>query len=95
MLKSLILNGRHVDINHINQYSPNTDFERSTITFIQKWVEESKPFKVRTSGSTGTPKDIIIQRSQMMASAQATNTFFKLTSGDTVFLCLNPIQRLK
>lgn len=89
MLKSLILNGRHVDINHINQYRPNTDFERSTITFIQKWVEESKPFKVRTSGSTGTPKDIIIQRSQMMASAQATNTFFKLTPGDTVFLCLN------
>ncbi|HAB90170.1 MAG TPA: hypothetical protein DCF84_06500, partial [Bacteroidetes bacterium] len=46
-------------------------------------------FSFQTSGSTGKAKNISIQRAQILASAQASLTFFKLTPGQRVLLCLS------
>ncbi len=46
-------------------------------------------FSFQTSGSTGKAKTISIHRKQIVASAQASLAFFKLTPGQRVLLCLS------
>ncbi|MEM6525117.1 MAG: AMP-binding protein [Bacteroidota bacterium] len=89
MIGSLTVNNRVVDLNHLPEFKPLTDFENSTIEFIHTWLSGEREFSIQTSGSTGKPKRINLTRDQMEASARATNSFFGLTKGDTIFVCLN------
>ena len=46
-------------------------------------------FSFQTSGSTGKAKNVSIHREQIIASAQASLKFFKITRGQRVLLCLS------
>ncbi len=54
--------------------------------FIAEWNNRLDYVEAHTSGSTGTPKRIRLLKSDMLASAHATNTFFSLGEND-IFLC--------
>lgn len=54
--------------------------------FEQEWLNDKPYINANTSGSTGTPKAIRLLKSDMKASARATNTFFGLGQG-SVFAC--------
>ncbi|EDM43971.1 putative O-succinylbenzoate--CoA ligase [unidentified eubacterium SCB49] len=64
------------------------DFEKVIGEFIVAWLSNTLTVTVKTSGSTGTPKDILLQKKQMLASAQATGAFFNLSEGTSALLCL-------
>ena len=57
-------------------------------TFMQEWFGEKGIITIRTSGSTGTPKTIGLKREHMVNSSKATASFFSLSSGSRVLLCL-------
>lgn len=54
--------------------------------FEKEWWEESKYVSAHTSGSTGKPKHISLLKSDMVRSAEATNSFFGLDK-DSVLVC--------
>ena len=56
--------------------------------FLFEWVSGAEKFLVHTSGSTGTPKPLYIQRTQMEASARATNGFLGLGAGTRSLIAL-------
>ncbi len=64
------------------------DYEQKIGKFIAKWLADTPTITVKTSGSTGTPKKIVLQKEQMIASAQATDVFFKLGENTSALLCL-------
>lgn len=86
------VNGRAILLNHIcsGQLPGGSEFEGSLFGFVRQWIEGGDDFELMTSGSTGDPKRISINRSQMVASAEATATALKLKSGMTSLLCLSP-----
>lgn len=56
---------------------------------VAQWLDGAATFTLYTSGSTGPPKPITIQRSQLIASAQATARAFALPKGSRVLVCLH------
>jgi len=65
------------------------EHEISIGAFITQWLDESDFVIVNTSGSTGKPKKVKLLKAQMINSAQATGTFFKLGEKNTALLCLS------
>lgn len=57
--------------------------------FLQHWFTTNEPVLTQTSGSTGSPKSIVLQRSQMIASAQLTALHFGFRPGMRVLLPLS------
>lgn len=57
--------------------------------FLHEWYNDSPTLPVRTSGSTGTPKVMLVEKSRMIESAQATCSFLELKPGDTALLCMS------
>lgn len=66
------------------------DFAKAAISFCQEWLSGENIFTQHTSGSTGTPKIIEISRGQMIASAKATQEFFKTDENTKLLCCLDP-----
>ena len=56
--------------------------------FLQDWFSDDKTITVKTSGSTGKPKTILLQKKQMINSAQGTGNYFDLKENTSVLLCL-------
>lgn len=48
------------------------------VRFMKEWGSQSHSIQAYTSGSTGTPKEIHLLKSDMIQSARATNSFFKI-----------------
>ena len=46
--------------------------------FMAQWLDSSLFISAHTSGSTGSPKPVSLLKSDMMASARATNAFFEI-----------------
>jgi O-succinylbenzoic acid--CoA ligase len=71
---SLSINGREVQLTDILSQSvtSESDFERETFLFIEKWMNGAESVTLYTSGSTGIPKEITLTRSQLQQSAQRT-----------------------
>jgi O-succinylbenzoic acid--CoA ligase len=65
-------------------------FEKDIISFIVEWISGKESFDLKTSGSTGQPKIITIHRDQMIASAEKTLKYLKITSRGKALLCLHP-----
>ncbi len=59
--------------------------------FVKEWLKETPFIELKTSGSTGQPKDILVAKSQMLASAAMTAAYFGFEKGHTALLCL-PVQ---
>lgn len=57
--------------------------------FILEWLNANNFIEVQTSGSTGKPKNIILRKTHVENSAQATNLFFNLVEGTSALLCLS------
>lgn len=66
------------------------EFAKPAILFCMDWLFKKDTFEQQTSGSTGTPKKIEISRSQMIASAQATQAFFLTGESSKLLCCLDP-----
>lgn len=60
-----------------------------TAEFIDEWLSDAPFVVAHTSGSTGAPKEIRLQKSDMRASARATNAFFGLGHGSLAALPLS------
>lgn len=57
--------------------------------FLDEWNNGDDYILAQTSGSTGTPTEIRLLKSDMEASARATNTFFNITSGSRLMCPLS------
>lgn len=57
--------------------------------FINQWRSDCATISAHTSGSTGTPKHIELLKSDMRASAMATNTFFGINEQSTIGMALS------
>ena len=66
-------------------------WEKAIYQFILEWFDQGPFIIAHTSGSTGKPKEIRLEKSRMIASAQATINHLSLKKGDKALLCL-PIQ---
>ncbi len=92
---NLMLNSHFYTKNELIFFIEN-ELEKTTIDthnkslylFIKEWLNDEEFIEVKTSGSTGKPKIIQIRKKQMVASAKATGTFFKLNKNDKALLCL-------
>ncbi|MCG8385415.1 MAG: AMP-binding protein [Cytophagales bacterium] len=89
MVPFVHLNGRLVEVSRLASFEVGSEFERSTVEFLQQWQQGQDRFDLYTSGSTGKPTKISIQRQQMVASANMTIEAFNLLPNDTLHLCLN------
>ncbi|MCH5327614.1 MAG: AMP-binding protein [Coprobacter sp.] len=58
--------------------------------FLREWFSPGDTVSARTSGSTGAPQQLDLRKSDMRASARLTNSFFGITAGSTLLLCLSP-----
>lgn len=59
-------------------------------TFLNEWRNSANFVSAHTSGSTGAPKLIKLLKRDMEVSAQATNSFFGITSSSHLLLPLSP-----
>lgn len=57
--------------------------------FLKEWNNDSPFVEARTSGSTGAPKRILLQKTDMLVSARATNAFFGINSGSVLAIPLS------
>lgn len=64
-------------------------WEKTIFQFLMDWFNEQDEILVNTSGSTGNPKTISLRKNAMVASAQATNSFFSLNAHSSALLCLS------
>ena len=58
--------------------------------FLAEWSNADDFITAHTSGSTGTPKVIHLLKSDMLASARATNARFGIGARSRLLLCLSP-----
>jgi len=59
------------------------------VDFCKDWLSGKDQFAFHTSGSTGTPKKILLNRTQLEASAKATINALQLAPDENIFVCLN------
>ncbi|MGV6829259.1 MAG: AMP-binding protein [Flavobacteriales bacterium] len=65
------------------------DYEVAIGNFLEQWLNFEPTIKVKTSGSTGNPKEILLLKTQMIASAKATGNYFQLPESTKALLCLS------
>lgn len=87
----LSLNNKPVALSSIQQGNVTTesDFEKASLDFIHRWLNNQQAFTLQTSGSTGTPKKIEVTREQLIASATATIKALELKENDHALICLS------
>ena len=82
---SSFINFLDIELNHISI----PDWKKDIYVFALAWLDHRKnTFEVQTSGSTGKAKTIILQRDDMIKSAQATGKALGIKKHDTALLCL-------
>jgi len=64
-------------------------YEVSMARFLEEWLSFDPTINVQTSGATGSPKVIVLSKQQMMNSAKATGTYFKVGEETKALLCLS------
>ncbi len=91
----LIINGTHYSNQELiglakkgDQLPKEKQWLQPLYRFIGQWLDDSPTVRLQTSGSTGEPKIIIAPKKALIASAQATASFFRFKKGDTILLCL-------
>lgn len=92
--ENLMLNGkiysRSALLELASKKMPNCAvWEKTIFQFLLDWFNGQDEILVNTSGSTGNPKTIRLWKNAMVASAQATNSFFSLNAHSSALLCLS------
>jgi O-succinylbenzoic acid--CoA ligase len=65
------------------------DYEIAMAMFLEEWLNFDTTIKVKTSGSTDVSKEITLSKKQMINSAVATGSYFKLGENTEALLCLS------
>lgn len=87
----LNINETTVSKNNLQKFHyESSGWQQNIISFLIDWYNEIEHVNIYTSGSTGKPKEISLLKTDMLASANATNKHFNLSIGSTYFLCLAP-----
>jgi O-succinylbenzoic acid--CoA ligase len=91
LFTTLELNGREIELTAIRNRSvaARSEFEQSTLSFLEQWLNGQEIFIQQTSGSTGNPTTISLTRSQLTASALRTLTALPVQAGQTALVCLD------
>jgi len=69
--------------------SKTKPWERNLFEFITEWLNHEPFISVKTSGSTGKPKLLQLDKNKMVASANLTAEYLKITADDNALLCLS------
>lgn len=69
--------------------APGSVLTRRATEFIDEWLSDRPYVEAHTSGTTGAPKAIRLLKTDMMASATATNRFFGIDSSSLLLLPLS------
>ena len=65
--------------------------EKKVIKVVTDWLSNTTEFNLTTSGSTGKPSNILLQREQLIYSAQTSLDYLnREKSIQTTLLCINP-----
>jgi O-succinylbenzoic acid--CoA ligase len=88
---NIVIEGRKMSFEDIKaaQWPDQKPYYEASLRFCHKWINGKTGYELKTSGSTGIPKTILVQREQMILSAQATRRFFNLDAAPTLLCCLN------
>ncbi|WP_010522525.1 AMP-binding protein [Aquimarina agarivorans] len=91
---SFLLNNKRYTNSSLEAYAHHLvrtgeEFEVEIGDFLLDWLDDSDIIEVKTSGSTGPPKTIEVYKTQMINSAKATGTFFKIPEESNALLCLS------
>ena len=87
---TVCINGRSHEVKALLQTRPAVPpgIEADTLDFLAQWYDGEDHITVHTSGSTGPPKAILLSKRFVARSALRTLTFFQLTPGRRILLCL-------
>lgn len=66
------------------------EIQKFVNSFLHEFESDSDYIVAHTSGSTGSPKDIKLLKSDMLASATATNNFFNIGRNSIILSPLSP-----
>lgn len=69
--------------------TPTDPYFKTAYDFARAWLEGATEFVLTTSGSTGVPKPIVLQKSQLEASARMTGAALNLPAQTKALVCLN------
>lgn len=67
----------------------NEELNTALEQFLNDWRSDSPVIEAHTSGSTGSPKRILLSKSDMKVSAEATCQYFGISSNSLLFLPLS------
>lgn len=76
----------------IHFYNCSQDTEDQVKEILKFWESSRDEWRLKTSGSTGEPSSVILRRSALLASAQATLQYFGLKARTRALLCLPPAK---
>ncbi|MCH2213881.1 MAG: AMP-binding protein [Flavobacteriales bacterium] len=82
------LNGKFISKGELKSVSPKDEFEGQIINYCQELFDGSSEAEIHTSGSTGKKKTILFQKSSLIQSAEATNSYFGLSAETKALLSL-------
>lgn len=68
---------------------PTEPYFKAAYDFAKAWLDGETEFVLNTSGSTGVPKPIVLQKSQMEASARMTGAALNVPAKTKALVCLN------
>ncbi len=96
MMSTFRLNGTPYNPGSLKQFCDQQlegrelpDWKKELYSFILEWLDPSvRVLEQLTSGTTGTPGRIQLFRESMIRSAESTCSYFELTPGTPVLLCL-------
>lgn len=88
------LNGKSYTLSKLINVAEAMQFEgdeeeKIMADFLLNWLYPKDTILANTSGSTGSPKTITLDKTKMIASAQATGAYFDLKEGTKALHCLS------
>jgi len=86
--KGIRLNGRFIQFSELNKPDGTDLFETEVISYCRQLFDENEITAIQSSGSTGKPKVMEFQKSALIQSASATNTYFGLNHTGKALLSL-------
>lgn len=88
---SLQVNGEEYTPQNFTQLRAKGGIFADLANFLADWYAPAATMRMRTSGSTGKPQEIVVKKSDMLASARLSCRVFGFNSRKTALLCL-PLQ---
>ena len=88
---SLLVNGEEYTPQNFTRLRGKGGIFADLANFLADWYSPEATMRMRTSGSTGKPQEIVVKKSDMLASARLSCRVFGFNSRQTALLCL-PLQ---